>query len=342
MRLGDIARFLGADLEGDEDLEITDCASFEDAGPGMLTFAADRRLLGRLRLTRASAVILPREAPPSPVPALRVPHPYLAFVEVVERFHPPVRPPAGIHPTAVIASDARIGRNAYIGPHVVIGERVVIGADAVLHAGVTLYPEVVIGDAFTAHARVVVRERVRIGNRVILHAGAVIGSDGFGFLPLASGHRKIPQVGTVVLEDDVEIGANTTVDRATLGETRVGRGTKIDNLVMIGHGTVLGAECLLAAQVGLAGGTRVGAGVMMGGQAGASGHLTIGDGARIAAQAGVHQDVSPGATVGGSPAVPIGAYRRISAALSRLPDALRRLRRVEQHLGMANAPEEGR
>lgn len=335
MRLGDIARLLEADLEGDGEVEIAACAPLEAAGPGTITFLADPRLRGRLATTRASAVILPRDGTPSPVPALRVAQPYLAFVQVLERLHPSPRPDPGIHPTAILGRDTRLGPNAHVGPYVVIGDRVVVGADAVIHARVTVYNDVEIGDAFTAHAGAVVREGVRIGHRVTLHAGVVIGSDGFGFLPLPEGTRKIPQVGTVVLEDDVEIGANSTVDRAMLGETRIGRATKIDNLVMIGHGSAVGPGCLLAAQVGLAGGTRLGARVMMGGQAGASGHLTIGEGARVAAQAGVHQDVPPGAVVGGSPALPVETYRRVSAALSRLPEALRRLRRLERLLGHA-------
>lgn len=335
MRLGDIARLLEADLEGDAEIEIRACAALEAAGPGTITFLADPRHRGRLAATRASAVILPRDGTPSPVPALRVAQPYLAFVQVLERLHPAPRPAPGVHPTAILGRETRLGPNAHVGPYAVIGDRVVIGADAVIHARVTVYDGVEIGDGFTAHAGVVVREGVRIGHRVTLHAGAVIGSDGFGFLPLPDGARKIPQVGTVVLEDDVEIGANSTVDRAMLGETRIGRGTKLDNLVMVGHGSTIGPGCLLAAQVGLAGGTRLEARVMMGGQAGASGHLTIGEGARVAAQAGVHQDLPAGAVVGGSPAVPVETYRRVSAALSRVPDALRRLRRLERRLGLS-------
>jgi len=206
---------------------------------------------------------------------------------------------------------------------------------------VVIYPRVRIGDGFTAHAGVVVREDVRIGDRVTLHAGAVIGSDGFGYVPQEGGHRKIPQVGTVVLEDDVEIGANTTVDRAALGATVVGRGTKIDNLVMVGHGSRIGPHCLLAAQVGLAGGTRLGAHVMLGGQAGLAGHLTVGDRARVAARSGVHGDVPAGAAYGGYPATEVHRWRRAAVGFFRLPEVLRRLRRVEQALGLpGDASEE--
>jgi UDP-3-O-[3-hydroxymyristoyl] glucosamine N-acyltransferase len=263
-----------------------------------------------------------------------VAHPYLAFVEAMALFHPPRRPPAGVHPTAVIAASAELGAGASVGPHVVIGEGVRIGRNAVLHARVTIYPKVRIGDELTAHAGVVVREEVVAGDRGTVPAGAVIGSDGFESVPRGDGPRKIPQVGTVVLEDDVEIGANATVDRATLGATVIGRGTKIDNLVMIGHNCRTGPGCLLAAQVGLAGGTRLGSGVMLGGQVGVSGHLSIGDGAQVAAQSGIHGDVPAGAVYGGYPAVQIRGWRRVTSSLPRLPALLRRVRRLERALGL--------
>ncbi len=335
MKLGELARALGATLDGGaDDVEITGVAGIEDAAPGTLTFLADRRHEPGLGSTRAAAVLLTHDAPPAPLPALRVAHPYLSFVQAMELFHPAERPPAGVHPTAVIAASAVVGAGASIGPYVVIDDGVRIGKDAVLAAHVTVYRDAQIGDAFTAHAGAVVREGVSVGDRVTIHAGAVIGSDGFGFVPRAEGHRKIPQLGTVVLEDDVEIGANATVDRATLGETRIGRGTKIDNLVMIGHGCRIGPGCLLAAQVGLAGGTRLGAGVMLGGQVGASGHFTIGDGAQVAAQSGVHRAIPAGAVYGGYPAMEIRQWRRAMTALPRLPSLFRRLRRIEKALGL--------
>lgn len=335
MKLGELARALGATLEGgEEDLEITGVAAIEDATPGTLTFLAGRRHEAHLASTRAAAVLLTRDAPPAPLPVLRVTHPYLAFVDAMELFHPSERPAPGVHPTAVVAPGAAVGPGATIGPYVVIENGARLGRDAVLHPHVTIQRDARIGDAFTAHARAVVRETVVIGDRVTLHAGAVVGSDGFGFVPQPSGHRKIPQLGTVVLEDDVEIGANSTVDRATLGATRIGRGSKIDNLVMIGHGCQLGPGCLLAAQVGLAGGTRLGAGVMLGGQVGASGHLSIGDGAQVAAQSGIHRDIPAGAIYGGYPAVEIRRWRRAMTSLPRLPGLFRRLRRVEKALGL--------
>src|SRR5216110_3474879 len=260
MKLSEIARALGGELRGDGGVEIVDVAPIEDAPPGTLTFLADRRLAARLATTRAAAVLLPPDAPEVALPSVRVAHPYLAFVAAVELLHPPPpRPAPCVDPSAVIAASARLGPGAVVGPHVVIGERTTIGRDATLHPNVTIYEDVAIGDGFTAHAGVVVREGTRIGDRVVLHTGAVIGSDGFGYLPLPEGIRKIPQIGTVVLEDEVEVGANATVDRAALGATVVGRGTKIDNLVMVAHGCRIGPECLLAAQVGLSGSSALGA-----------------------------------------------------------------------------------
>lgn len=338
MRLAEIARALGCELRGDGDVEIADVAPLESATPGTLTFLDDRRLAHLLATTRAAAVILPPEAADPEIPTLRAPHPYLAFVGAVELLHPPKRRETpGVHPTAVVAATAVIGPRASLGPWVTVGERTTIGADAVLHAGVAVYEDVTIGDAFTAHAHAVVREGVRIGSRVTLHAGSVVGSDGFGYLPLPDGNRKIPQVGTVVIEDDVEIGACATVDRAALGATVVGRGTKIDNLVMVGHGCRLGAHCLLAGQAGLAGGTTLGTRVMLGGQAGAAGHLTIGDGAQVGAQAGVHRDVPAGSVASGYPAMEARRWRRVTMSMPRLPEVFRRLRRIERALGLGRA-----
>jgi UDP-3-O-[3-hydroxymyristoyl] glucosamine N-acyltransferase len=335
MTLAEIARALGFELRGDGSVEIAGVAPLESATPGTISFLGDRRLAHLLATTRASAVILPPEAPDPTMPTLRAHHPYLAFVGVVELLHPPKRSARpGVHPTAVVAPSARIGARASIGPHATVGERTTIGADAVLHAGVAIYEDVTIGDGLTAHANAVVREGVRLGDRVTLHAGSVIGSDGFGYLPLPDGNKKIPQVGTVVLEDDVEIGACATVDRAALGATVVGRGTKIDNLVMIGHGCRIGEHCLLAGQAGLAGGTKLGSRVMLGGQAGSAGHLTIGDGVQVGAQAGMHRDIAAGTVVSGYPAMEARTWRRVIMTFPRLPEVFRRLRRLERALGI--------
>jgi UDP-3-O-[3-hydroxymyristoyl] glucosamine N-acyltransferase len=282
--------------------------------------------------TRASAVICAASAPEAAVATLRTAEPYLCFARALALFHPPRRLPVGVHATAVVAGTARIAPGAAIGAHVVVGEDVEIGADAQLHPHVVLYAGARIGRDFVAHTGVVVREDVRIGDRVVLHPGVVLGGDGFGFAPSATGAVKIPQIGTVVIEDDVEIGANTTIDRATLGATIVRRGSKLDNLVMVGHNCEIGAHCFIAAQVGLAGSTKVGNGVQMGGQAGVAGHLTIGDGVQVVAQSGIPSSVPAGKIVGGYPAVEVGVWRRTSAALLRLPELLRRVRRLEQRL----------
>ncbi len=335
MKLGALAEALGATLEGDASIEISGPAPIESAGPGEITFVANPRYQAKLPECRASAVILAPGIGAPGLAVLRVREPYGAFVRLLQLFARPLAPPPGIHPTASIAASARIGEGASIGPFAVIGERVVIGAAARIDAHVVIYPEVEIGDRFVANAHAVVRERVRIGNDVKLQAGAVIGGEGFGYLPDGKGSViPIPQIGTVVLEDGVEIGANTTVDRAAVGATRIRQSSKIDNLVQIGHGCDVGPVAMLAAQVGLSGSTRVGAGAQLGGQVGAAGHLTIGAGARVAAQSGVANDVDAGVTVGsGVPAMEISAYRRVMAVLRNLPDLVRRVRELERRAG---------
>lgn len=333
MKLAEIAHRLGCDLDADGDIEICGLAPIDTAEPGTLTFLANPRYRSFLANTRASAVILGKDAPPVSIASLRAVDPYLAFAEAIDLFHVPAPRPEGIHPSAVIGASARIGNGARIGPHCVVGENVVLGANACLDAHVVLYPEVVVGDDFHAQANVVVRERVQIGNRVTLQPGCVIGSDGFGYIAAGGGIRKITQGGTVIVEDDVEIGANTTIDRAAIGATRIGRSAKIDNLVQIAHGCELGDGSMLAAQVGLSGSTRLGRFVRMGGQAATAGHLTIGDGATAAARAGVTNDVEAGATVAGFPLQRIEDFRRTFAVFPRLPEMLRRLRKLEKRLG---------
>jgi len=340
MKLADIAARLDCELRGDGNLDIAGLAPIEDAAPGSLTFFANPRYRNYLVTTRASAVIVATAEGELPLPTLRTADPYLAFARAVELFYVPPPLPAGIHPTAVIAASAQIAEDACIGPGCVIGDGVRLGRRGRLDAHVVLYPEVQIGDDFRAFAQVTVRERVSIGNRVTLQSGCVIGGDGFGYVIGADGTaRKIVQGGTVVLEDDVEIGANSTIDRAAVGATRIRRGAKLDNLVMVAHGCTVGEGSALAAQVGLSGSTRVGRFVRLGGQVGAAGHLTIGDGAQVAAQSGVPNDVAPGAVVGGYPAIEMHVWRRISAALPRLPELFRRVRRLEVAIGRTESRE---
>jgi len=334
MTLAEIAARLGCELRGDGAIAINAIRGLEEAGPGDLAFLANPKYAAQLATTRASAVIVAKEHADLPIATLRADNPYLCFAQALALFHHPVEEPAGVHPTAVVAASARIAESASIGAYTVIGEDVVIGPRAVLHPHVTIYRGVRIGAEFVAHAGVVVREDVRIGDRVVLQPGVVIGADGFGFAPGPTGAVKIPQAGTVVVEDDVEIGANTTVDRATLEATIVRRGAKLDNLVMVAHNCEVGAHSFLAAQVGIAGSTKIGRGVQMGGQAGAAGHLTIGDGVQVAAQSGVPNSVPAGTVVGGYPAIEVGLWRRTSAALLRLPELLRRVRRLEKRVGV--------
>ncbi len=336
MKLGALAAQLGCELRGDDAIEIRAVRSLEDAGPGDLTFLANPRYAAQAATTRAAAIILGDDAPEVAIASLRSANPYLAFARALALFHTPRKPAPGVHPTAVVAASARVAEPCSIGAYAVIGESVEIEPNATIFPHVTIYPGVRIGADFVAHAGVVVREDVQIGARVVLHPGVVIGGDGFGFAPSPEGAVKIPQTGTVVVEDDVEIGANTTVDRATLGATVVRRGAKLDNLVMVAHNCEVGAGTMLAAQVGLAGSTKVGRGVQMGGQAGVAGHVSIGDGVQIVAQSGVPSSVPAGQVIGGYPAVEVGVWRRTSAALLRLPELLRRVRRLERATGITS------
>jgi UDP-3-O-[3-hydroxymyristoyl] glucosamine N-acyltransferase len=339
MKLSQVAATLGCRLEGDPDLEITGVAGIETAAPGQLTFLANRRYAPQLKTTRASAVFiddrmpLDRDPAAPPLAALRSPNPYLCFAKALELFHhsPSYKP--GIHPTAVIATTARIGEGAHIGPYCFIDEQVEIGACAVLHSFVSIYNGAKLGDHFFAHSHAVVREHCRIGNRVILQNGAIIGGDGFGFAKQPDGRwYKMLQTGPAILEDDVEVQANACVDRATIGETRIGRGAKLDDLVLVGHASKIGENTLLCGQVGLAGSTVVGDNCIFAGQSASSGHLNIGHGAIITAQTGLHGDVEPGGVRSGTPAIDNRLWLKVSAALNRLPELQKRVNQLERDL----------
>jgi len=334
MKLHEIAEKLGCAIDSDQReagaaLEITGVAGLEDAQPGDLTFLSNRKYVRALDTTRASAVLIGKDEPPPRIAALRSTNPYLDFARSIELFHPAPHYAPSVHETAIVAGSARIGVGAHIGPYCFIDEDVEIGRGAVLHSFVTIYRGARIGDNFFAHSHSCVREDCRLGNRVVLQNGVVIGSDGFGFAREANGHwYKIRQAGTTVIGDDVEIQAHSSIDRATVGETRVGRGTKIDNLVQVGHACKIGADTLLCGQVGLAGSTNIGNRCVLAGQVGAAGHLTIGDGATISSQSGVPSDVPPGAVYSGYPAMDNLAWRKSVAVFNHLPELQKELREL--------------
>ncbi len=329
MKLFELAELLGATLLGDGATEITGVAGIEEAGTGQVTFVANKRYIPLARSTRASAVIVEPGFQTIAAATLRIKNPYLAFARALDFFHKPLKVVPGIHPTAIVADSAKLGARAHVGAYVVVGEYVTVGDDAVLHPHVVLYPYVRTGDRFLAHAHAVVRESCRLGDDVILGNGAVIGGDGFGFARGDAGWHKIVQSGPAVLGDGVEVQANSCVDRATIGETRIANGVKIDNLVQIGHGSVVGEHTLLCAQVGLAGSSTIGSNVILAGQVGVVGHTVIGDGATVTAQSGVPGNVAPGATVSGTPAFDNRQWLRSVALFQRLPELFRNLRRSE-------------
>jgi UDP-3-O-[3-hydroxymyristoyl] glucosamine N-acyltransferase len=330
MKLSAIAAAVDARLEnGSPDIEINGLNGIELAGSGELTFVSNPKYAAAARSTKAAAVIVSEDFPAISAAMLRAKDPYLTFARALELFHAPVRYAPGVHPTAVVDFTAKIGEGAHIGPYVVIGEQVEIGKNSVLLAHVVIYRGVKIGDHFFAHAHSVVRENCRIGNNVLLQNGVVIGGDGFGFAKTAEGRwHKIPQPAPVVIEDDVEVQANSCIDRASVGETRIGRGVKIDNLVQVGHGSHVGADSLLCSQVGLAGSTEIGNKVILTGQVGVVGHCKVGDNAIVTPQSGVANDIAAGAIVSGAPAVDHKAWLKYSAILPRLPEIARAVRKA--------------
>jgi len=342
IRLSKLARLVDAERVGDEDPVITGVASIGDAEAGDLTFVADRKHLDGLEASAASAVILPPDWPCG-LPALLSEEPRAVFARVIEHFAPSrerVFPP-GIHRSAVIDPEADVAGAASIGPHVFVGPGAVVGEGSVLGPQVVIEAEAVVGPGCTLHARVTVRERCRLGRNVVAHSGTVIGSDGFGFVEEAGRRIKIPQIGIVEIGDDVEIGANVCIDRAQTGRTVIGSGTKIDNLVQVGHNVILGEHCVLSAQTGISGSCRIGHRVIMGGQVGIADHRNIGEGALLAARSGIHRDVEPGQTVFGSPARDMRESRRIEACLTRLPEMMARVRRLASDEGENAENEEG-
>ncbi len=337
MQLGALAEQLGCRLEGEAGVEIRGVRSPEDAGPHDLILIVHERYLRHLSSSRAGAVILPEGLPPVDRPSLRAANPLLAFARALRLLHPGAAPIRGIHPSAVVSSDARVAQTASIGPLCVVGPGAEIGAGSVLEMQVSVGRGVRVGRDCRIFAQVVLRDDVVVGDRVILHSGTVIGADGFGFVRDGQRYVKIPQVGRVVIEDDVEIGANAAVDRATLGETRIGRGTKIDNLVQIAHNVRVGEDTVIAGQAGVSGSTRIGSRVTLAGQVGIVDHVEIGDDVIVGAQAGVTKDIPKGAVILGSPAIPHTDFKRQVAAVSRLPELRKALRVLEGRLAALEA-----
>ena len=330
--LGDLARVVGGKVEGDPGVRIRGLASLEGATEGDLTFVTSRRYAKAANDSRASAFLVASDVSVPDRPVIRVAHPYVAVAALLRVFHPEAVPEAGVDPTAYVSSTARVAPDATVLAFVVVGDESVVESHAVLHPHVVVGRRCRVGEGSVLHPHVVLREDVSVGRRVVIHAGSILGADGFGYAFDGARHQKIPQVGRVVVEDDVEIGANVTIDRATFGETVIGRGTKIDNLVQIGHNTVVGADTIIVAQTGIAGSCRIGNRVVLGGQVGLADHVIIGDGAQVGAQAGVHGEVTAGQAVWGSPAMEAAAARRVAAALPRIPELLYAVRRLERRV----------
>ncbi len=336
MKLSELAAQTGAQFSnGDGEIEITGAAGLDQAEPGQITFLSNPRYTSRVATTGASAIFVSEDTTieRADLAVLRAKDPYLAFTRALNVFHPRSEFQAYQDPTAVIDSSTNVPPEIFIDAHVAIGKNVKLGARVRIHPNVTIYDEVEIGDDTEIHSGVAIRAKTIIGRRVIIHNNAVIGSDGFGFAKDEQKHwLKIPQVGRVVIEDDVEIGANTTIDRASTGETRIKRGAKLDNLVQIGHSCIVGEDALLCAQVGIAGSSRVGNRVILTGQVGIGGHLTVGDDAILYPQSGVPNDVAPGEILVGTPAFEVSAFWRAVAVFKKLGEVPKRLRALEKRL----------
>jgi UDP-3-O-[3-hydroxymyristoyl] glucosamine N-acyltransferase len=330
VKLRELAEHLDCELRGDGEAEIRGVAPIGQAGPDDVTFLGNPRYASHLATTRAGAVILaPGQA--ASLPSLVSDNPYLAFARAVALVRPPERPAPGVHPSAQVDPTAVLGADVHIGALAVVGKGVRVGARTALHPHVVLYDGVCVGEDCVIHSGVQVRELCRLGSRVVVQNGAVIGGDGFGFARDREGrYHKFPQVGIVVVEDDVEIGALSAVDRAALGETRIGRGTKLDNLVQVGHSVTIGEDTVIAGQAGIAGSTHVGNRVTLAGQVGVGGHITIGDGVIATAQTGIPGSVAKGSVLSGSPSIENRAWLKSTAVFARLPEVLKRLRELER------------
>lgn len=337
--LGELAERVGAEIVGDPALPIHGVRTLEAAGPGDLSFLTQAKYLEAARRSAASALLVGREIPERSGAQLVVANPAAALAALLEWMYPEPKPPAGVHPSAVVDATAVVEASASIGPYAVVGARARVAGGAVLCAHVVVGADCEIGAGAVLHPHVVLYRRTRVGAGSVVHAGSVLGADGFGYVSEEGGQRKIPQVGDVEIGAEVEIGALAAIDRALLGTTRVGAGTKIDNLVQVGHNVEIGRGAILCGQAGIAGSSRLGDGVVLAGQAGVAGHLRVGAGARVAAKSAVYAEVAAGETVAGIPAVPIAGWRRQQALLRRLAGLWRRLRRLERAAGLSSEGE---
>lgn len=331
-RLGELAEEVEGQVFGDPELVLSSITSLELAGPEDLSFLRDPAQVAMAVASKAMALLVPVGVRVPGKSLLEVKDPALVAAQLARKFLPSVRRPAGIHPTAVIEDGAEVSPEAHVGPYVVVGGGSILEAGVDLHPGVVVGKDCQIGADSTLYPHAVLYDGTRLGPGTIIHAGAVLGSDGFGYVSRGSTHHKVPQVGRVVVEAEVEIGANAAIDRATFGETRIGAGSKIDNLVQVGHNVTIGKSCMLCGQSGIAGSARLGHGVVLAGQAGSAGHLTIGDGVQVAAKGAVLQTVEKGRKVGGIPAVELRQWQRQVFGIQKLPEILRRLRAVEKAL----------
>jgi UDP-3-O-[3-hydroxymyristoyl] glucosamine N-acyltransferase len=328
--VGEIVEAVGGTFEGDRSVVIRGVRALADAGPGDLSFLSNPRYVQQLEATEAAAVLADPDTEGDPARLIRVRDPYFALATVLQKWFSVVPGPEGISPDARIASTAKIGSGVSVGAFAVVGENAEIGDGVVIHENAVIGAGASIGAGTVLYANTTVYHGSRIGRRCIIHSGVVIGADGYGFATHDGRHHKLPQIGIVRIEDDVEIGANSTVDRAALGETVIGEGTKIDDLVMIAHNVKIGKHCLIVAQSGIAGSTEIGDGSVLGGQAGVSGHLRLGPGVRVGAQAAVMKDWPGPVTLSGSPARPLRQALRSQALMERLPEILERISRLEK------------
>jgi UDP-3-O-[3-hydroxymyristoyl] glucosamine N-acyltransferase len=331
--VAELADALGLEYEGDGSVKITGCASLERAKPGDLVFLTQKKYRPQLENSQASAALLPPGEDYKRAPVIRSSQPYQDFIRAVHLFYQPYRPPSGIHPQAQVASTAKLGKNVSVGAFSIIGDNVYVGDKTILFSQVWLSSGVRLGNNCVIHSHVSIRENCLLGDRVTVHDGAVLGSDGFGYVKDKKGrHQKVPQTGRVIIKDDVEIGANSTIDRAALDETVIGKGTKIDNLVQIAHNVKIGENCVIMSQVGIAGSSQLGNNVIVSGQVGIADHLNIGDNVILAAKTGVTNDIPAGSIVAGYPHLDIRTWRKSWASIPRLFDLIRDIRKIKKRL----------